>query len=208
MDAAHFDSLIRSLTTASSRRGALVAIFGGTLGLRGLAQPDAAWAISGKCKPMCAECKKCKKGTCKTSNSGKKRCKQGKCRARAPGTPCPLTTGGICLKGICHCPGGLTTCGGTCVDTKSDAANCGTCGAACLANQVCLSNGSCATVCGSGCGCSLTPASVEGPGYCGPLFLLCNQYPTPCTTTSECPQGQFCANVSDTCGTDRCWPLA
>lgn len=206
MDAAHFDSLTCSLTTAGSRRRALVAILGGMLGLLGMVQPDAVWAKSGKCKPACNQCTTCKKGTCKKSNSGKKQCKKGTCQLKASGTPCTVPTGGICTNGTCDCPGGLTNCGGTCVDTKTDAANCGTCGAACPTNQVCLSNGSCATVCGSSCPC-IAPASVEGPEYCTPPVFNCNQIPTPCTTTSECPQGQFCANLDSFCGSDRCYPL-
>ncbi|MBO6938091.1 MAG: hypothetical protein JJ863_24190 [Deltaproteobacteria bacterium] len=37
------------------------------------------------------------------------------------------------------CSGGTTACGGTCVDTRFDPANCGGCGMACGAGDVCLS---------------------------------------------------------------------
>jgi hypothetical protein len=38
------------------------------------------------------------------------------------------------------CGGGTTLCGGKCVDTKVDAANCGACGAACGAGKACLAS--------------------------------------------------------------------
>ena len=37
----------------------------------------------------------------------------------------------------CPCPGGAARCGTACVDVASDRANCGACGNACAANQVC-----------------------------------------------------------------------
>jgi hypothetical protein len=43
-----------------------------------------------------------------------------------------LATGG------CACATSLSCCGGACVDTSSDAKNCGTCGAACSTGQSCL----------------------------------------------------------------------
>src|SRR5262249_42041326 len=45
------------------------------------------------------------------------------------------------------CPGaGEQSCGGTCVNTQIDPKNCGGCGKACTASQVCLSSG-CADSC-------------------------------------------------------------
>src|SRR5512140_27276 len=49
--------------------------------------------------------------------------------------------GGTCTNG--------TKCAGKCVDVESDPANCGRCGNACRANQVC-SNGACARSCAPG----------------------------------------------------------
>src|SRR5512147_395166 len=46
------------------------------------------------------------------------------------------------------CSGSSTLCGDTCVNTRSDNANCGACGAACAPGQVC-SAGQCALTCQS-----------------------------------------------------------
>ena len=50
---------------------------------------------------------------------------------------CPGGTS--CVSGKCECPGGGDLCGTACVDTASDAANCGGCGAACGAGEGCVS---------------------------------------------------------------------
>jgi hypothetical protein len=55
--------------------------------------------------------------------------------------------GQTCLAGKCVCPNGGTLCGGRCVNTGSDAANCGACGTVCGAGKSCI-QGSCA--CASG----------------------------------------------------------
>ena len=47
-----------------------------------------------------------------------------------------------CTAGACVCPGQLKACNGACVDTKTDPANCGTCGNVCGSDQAC-SNGTC-----------------------------------------------------------------
>ena len=56
-----------------------------------------------------------------------------------------------------QCPSGTQLCGSACVNVSNDPNNCGTCGDACGAGQVC-SGGTCAlqcpasqTVCGSAC---------------------------------------------------------
>jgi hypothetical protein len=41
MDGSQFDTLLRGLTIASSRRGAVVGLLGGTLGLLGLTESEA-----------------------------------------------------------------------------------------------------------------------------------------------------------------------
>jgi hypothetical protein len=43
---------------------------------------------------------------------------------------------------VCTCAGTLTYCGGTCTNTKTDASNCGACGAVCPAGKTCK-NGAC-----------------------------------------------------------------
>ena len=89
MDADRFDALSRSLTDVRSRRAALAALLGGTLGMVGLAETEA------KKKKKCPPCRK--RGTCK----GKK----------PNGTPCPsfgTCQGGKCVVPFCsgknYCP--------------------------------------------------------------------------------------------------------
>src|SRR5688572_13477137 len=82
MDGGCFDRLARSLTNARSRRGALVALLGGVLGRRGIAEAD---AKKGK-KPHGG---RGTGGGKKTRPPCKKRT-QGKCRKKRPdGTACP-----------------------------------------------------------------------------------------------------------------------
>lgn len=45
-----------------------------------------------------------------------------------------------------ECTAPTTKCGDACVNTQNDAKNCGTCGKACDAGQVC-GNGACASTC-------------------------------------------------------------
>ncbi len=99
MDANVFDSFARSLSLDRSRRQALAAALGGTLGLVGLMTPDDAEAARG-CANPCGECGFCKKGKC-TRKNGTKKCERGKCLERVEGTPC---TGGFCLVGQCAPP--------------------------------------------------------------------------------------------------------
>lgn len=66
----------------------------------------------------------------------------------APGGPCCAGTcqgGATCNAGTCTCPiEKSSTCGGTCVDLRSDAANCGRCGHDCLGGT--CSAGKCGAV--------------------------------------------------------------
>jgi hypothetical protein len=74
-----------------------------------------------------------------------------------------------------------------------------------------LSNGSCARVCEDDGDCALVCEcgllSVDGPRHCTPEVSNCADIPLPCSTTADCPPGQYCANVGGDCGTDRCAPL-
>ncbi len=73
-------------------------------------------------------------GVCNNACSGGKTCNNGSCTC--PGATCP---DGSCDTGSCSCPTGKTFCeaSGGCVDTESDASNCGTCGNQCAGDQIC-----------------------------------------------------------------------
>ncbi|KAF0476419.1 PE-PGRS family protein [Gigaspora margarita] len=47
-----------------------------------------------------------------------------------------------CVNGKCVCFNGLTSCNGNCIDTTSNARNCGSCGNTCLSEETCV-NGKC-----------------------------------------------------------------
>ncbi len=118
MEDIRFDHIAKVLGARPNRRLTLAALLGGALGLLGLAESEA--RKSGKCKPKCDECEKCKRGDCDRKD-GKKRCEKGKCKPKADGASC---RGGRC-------------CGGVCVNTGSDPRNCGSCGKRCALNEVC-----------------------------------------------------------------------
>ena len=88
------------------------------------------------------------------------------------------------------CPKAFKTCGEICVDTATDVANCGACGTACAAGQVC-SAGTCATTCQTGlnaCGGSCRDLQTDAAN-CGACGTACGpgQY---CTAgVCGCPPG-------------------
>lgn len=118
------------------------------------------------------------------------------------------------------CSAPQTQCGASCVDTKTDTSNCGGCGKACVAGQVC-SAGTCALACAGGatkcdgscvdtkvdpnncgaCGTKCGPGLVCSNGQCG---LTCNGDLTKCDSGGDAGVGQaICANVksdNNNCG--------
>ena len=77
MDGARFDTLARSLIAIGSRRRALTAALGGSLGLLSLDRRDEAAARKKACPP----CKKRKKGKCKKRLPDGTACAGGSCQA-------------------------------------------------------------------------------------------------------------------------------
>ncbi|MDQ3692459.1 MAG: DUF1554 domain-containing protein [Chloroflexota bacterium] len=108
MDAKRFDAIAKVLITETTRRRPLAALLGGTLALLGLAHPDDGAAASGKCKPTCGTCRRCKKGKCKKTKRGKT-CKKGKCQPRPNGTACGECQ--ACQRGTCRVAANGTGCG-------------------------------------------------------------------------------------------------
>jgi len=217
MDGHRFDTLTRSLSTPGSRRNALVAVLGGTLGLLGLSHVDVASA-GGKCKPACNECQTCKKGTCHKSKHGKA-CKKSKCQAKVEGTACTggrcrsgiccvpncagkqcgddgcggscgPCNGGSCPAGACTCPNGQTNCGGTCVDLATSGGNCGSCGRSCAGGCVhgaCACPGNNAGLCPSGCFSCTARFDFAPPPVCSD-----GPGATTCDDDGDCPLGSAC----------------
>jgi hypothetical protein len=182
-----FDDLLRTAMGAASRRGLLCGLWYGLVAVLPLGFADAEANNrkkkrkhkknrSGKCRPTCID------RTCGDDGCG------GSCGTCAAGQLCQ---GGTC---ICAPEPRNTTCGGRCGDRIN---NCGEiigC-PTCSGGRVCLSNGSCATVCPgdscpSGCGCSIS--TTEGQSHC-----IANGGPPgeECMSTADCPFGQHCQGV-------------
>lgn len=179
MNADRFASLTRALAAARSRRRTLAAL-AGALGLVGLAYPeDAAAAKSGRCKPKCGECERCKRGDC-DKKDGKRRCQKGKCKPKADTTGCSV---GTCQAGTCvsppppsdpnACSNPATTCD----------PNCGPAGTTCM----CMPRvGSPGAVC-------VNTSVVAGPCVS--------------ETTGGCSiPGQVCVELAGCGGGNRCLP--
>ena len=177
MDADRFDALARSLTATGSRRRALTAL-GGSLGLLGLTHPNGVTAAkSGKCKPACGECEKCKKGDC-DKKDGKKHCHKGKCKPKPDGTAC--SGGRACQAGSCVCPSGREFCGLGCGCCVPNAPISG----ALPGRHTCSASSEC---CGGGTCCNFDDPNVprEGP-RCYDLRRHTSACGTTCETVDNC----------------------
>ncbi|MGI9253299.1 MAG: hypothetical protein ACR2J8_06105 [Thermomicrobiales bacterium] len=105
-----------------------------------------------------------------------------------------------CRKGFCVCKPGYAACDQSrrCLDLGASRQHCGACGAACSANDVCVSGICCATgstICNGACcgsGKSCVPEHDGKPAICCPdnqVFVLCphaNIVLDPATNSSYC----------------------
>jgi hypothetical protein len=115
----------------------------------------------------------------------------------AAGTPdggcaAACTGGQVCVNGACVCPIYESFCGGQCIPTSSDPANCGACGTTCTGGTAC-SGGVCSSTCMAGLtacngACVDLGSSDDDCGACG----------------NKCPAGQGC--VADASGKGSCQP--
>ncbi|MGH2614837.1 MAG: hypothetical protein ACRDJC_06330 [Thermomicrobiales bacterium] len=110
------------------------------------------------------------------------------------------------------CNSGETTCGQTCIDTRTDGQNCGRCGARCNQGQVCI-EGLCWTPCPEA---SLCSAGVSVPKFCADDVFCVDVAGTPVCAgviadagcdevidcaEAPCPSGTACAVLC--CGAIR-----
>ena len=169
MDPDRFDTVTRFLTRAGSRRRAIAVALSAALGLGAIARPeDAPAAKSGKCKPKCGECERCKRGDC-DKRDGKTRCQKGKCKAKGDGTPCGAGTcqGGRCVATpVCSGQPNGTACGERaagdplrCCDGVCPAPTCRARGTACAPGET-------RTDCAFAC-CSLGVTCINDDCRCG-----------------------------------------
>lgn len=149
-------------------------------------------------------------GSCTNACAEREGCAGNTCVAPCGGTrqPCcsdyPSCNTDACSSGVCGgCEPPLSFCGALCKDTRSDAANCGTCGNICSGTTPFCVSGSCTcptgrTTCGSTCVDLLTEASSCGTcGHaCGTSEFCSAGTCTSCGTDGAlcCPGGPLCAS--------------
>lgn len=165
-------------------------------------------AAAGKGKPpppekctngtSCGACGICKKGKCTGGDTGK--C--GACQVcNQDGSACIAAPDGSAAAneyygcGPDHGVGGLSCCGGDCVDISRDSDNCGACGTTCADGKICriLTDG-------FGCGCDYSETECNGtcadllrdPNNCGECGNVC--------ASGRCSNGVCECGSQDGCG--------
>jgi len=115
-------------------------------------------------------------------------------RAASAQTACP--PGQIRnTKGQCTCPAGTDACADGCFNKKTDLANCGRCGQACLSGEICQ-KGECKCPRGATCGC--LPGQVSCNGTCTNL----DDFRSDGDNCGAC--GNVCGTGGDDCRIPRC----
>lgn len=116
---------------------------------------------------------------------------------------CGCPDGSLCQSGTCGCPEGLSSCSESCVDVGSDHDNCGSCGNACQASQVCA-EGQCKADCSGlvNCGgsCVDPSSNILNCGACGQVCdanKTCSNGQCVCKPTS--PPDEVCDNMDNDC---------
>ncbi|MFT4039309.1 MAG: hypothetical protein QM692_14070 [Thermomicrobiales bacterium] len=147
MDETRFDQIARAISVAGTRRRALGALTGVALGagLAGILTHEDAEGRKSKAK------KRRERKQKKRDRKKKRKCRKQSV-AQACGTRCGTTvtlkpcnrtvTCPPCTPTTCDpaCVAPLTCCNGVCVDTTRDRANCGACGVAVTASQLCVAS--------------------------------------------------------------------
>lgn len=102
----------------------------------------------------------------------------------------------------CSCASGYNLCSGACVNTSSDASNCGGCGVVCAANQACSSGSCVAAPCSTNANCTGGDVCLGGTCQaptCSDGVKDGNETATDCGggTCSTCSAGSSCLVPSD-----------
>lgn len=152
MKATHFDSLLRSLTTAHSRRSAVQIVSGLVFG----SAAGAALRLDAAAK-KCGPCREKKRGRCKKKKPNGRPC--GECRA-CQGGKCVFacTDTESCLSGDC-CANEKICLGGVCCSGEQICAN----------NVCCLPTGAACDIAEPGSCCNLACGCPQGPPDCACL---------------------------------------
>lgn len=177
-------------------------------------------AHCGACGTRCLTRGVCAGGTCGCAGAFPDAC-DTYCASFASTTDCgtcgnACAAGGVCdttvTPAACGCPGAEIVCGdtgaspGACVDTATDEANCGGCGAPCALGATCTA-GTCAcpsgqTACGASPGRCVDRLTDET--NCGACGTSCPTGATCTSGTCLCPTGQPQACGGTCCAGDQC----
>jgi hypothetical protein len=227
MDDSRFDRLTRRLASRRSTVGLLV---GGLLAVAtestpGLARRRAsgkhrndragrlrAGPTCGKAKAACStsgDCCNpltCANGVCVKPASGGNTCASGELKCGKGCCSAPRNGAATCRKSRCgfSCDNGYAKCGTDCVDTRSDADNCGACGNVCSSGEVC-SGETCTETCSAdlqtdvnNCGACGNSCGIDhtcSDGQCSCSGTVCNGS---CIDTWTDPDNcGECGNVCD-----------
>jgi hypothetical protein len=189
-------------------------------------------AHCGTCDKACASGESCAASACYPHACGMTTCDPGAvCVSNAcvdkscVGVICPAPQS--CGAGTCVCAAPALTCGGACVDPQTDVANCGACGKACDASELCA-KGACypkdcaGQVCGPSQVCDQNRcvdracAGVICPGAetCANGTCGCNGASSTCaqacvdthTDPGNCGMCGKACSASEGCAASSCWP--
>jgi hypothetical protein len=179
MDQERFDRMSRALASSTSRRAGLRALVGLASVVAAASMVDGTSAARLVCRRLDASC------------SRGSQCCTGQC-----GSAAPHARRG---RNRCSCAGGLTNCGGNCVNTAIDLDNCGACRnhcesetAVCFSGECCIPNceGRCAG--DDGCGGVCPDLCADGTACCANLGIC---------TRLDCVGTQFrrCVKLAGGC---------
>jgi len=189
MESDHFDALARTLSRVGSRRQALVATLGGTLGM--VLGATATEETEAKKKKPCPACKKRKKGKCKANKPDGTACPGGTCQGGSCAAPQSAPPPGpTCSDGIRNGSETDLDCGGTCprcADFKSCGSRDDCRGALCQGDICRVCDPAVAGQCGQDavgpCSCQLRS---DGQRFCAQASFVLR------STCSVCPPGTHC----------------